>query len=179
MKRLFKRIRYRIKYTYWSITEINQLKRDIKGVFKPMKRVVYFGKAIYGCPYFFPWAYENFILAFRKTKRYTQRTQYFELFGYFIYYGWPIAFVVNSLGWKDKFGTPRFEWCPAFHLYFFGLQLRIHWCAPDDDNDKYFEMVQWYRNYCDKDINKAKDDWGWVDMDTKESTWKNEYIIQK
>ena len=180
LKTFLKRIRDRIKYTYWSIKDNIELQRDIKGIFVPTHYKFGFDKAYNsGCPYYLPQRFERFILGFRKTPRYTQRTNHFRLFGYYIYYGWPIRFVVNSLGWKDKYGSPRFEWCPAYHLYFFNWHICIWLSAPDDNNDKYFEMVQWYRNYCNKDINKAKNTWPWTNMDTNITSWKNEYIIQK
>ena len=87
-----------------------------------------------------------------------------------------------SLGWKDKYGTPRFEWPPQFHIYFFGLQFCMWEVAPLLDgelfpnNDLYYEMKLWIEKYCEEDINKAKETWGWVDVDTNKSTWKDEYI---
>jgi hypothetical protein len=33
----------------------------------------------------------------------------------------------------------------------------------------------WVHKYNDGDAEKAKQTWGWVDYETKESTWNNEY----
>jgi len=108
-----------------------------------------------------------------------------KLFGnyYFVQFGWPISIHTNELGWKDKFDSPRFEWPPAFFIYFFGLQFCIWWNAPKIEseeyfnNDTYYEMILWYLKYTDdKDIKTAEETWGWVDFDTKESTWNKNYL---
>lgn len=102
-----------------------------------------------------------------------------KIFGkhYHISLGYPISFVRNNLGWKDKWNTPRFEWSPAWHLYFFRWEFSMWYVAPEGDADLYWEMVLWYLHYSDKDIKKAEDTWGWVNSDTKESTWGNKYLV--
>lgn len=145
---------------------------------KPKKRY-YIGRIRYGCPYFYPWNFNQTILTIRKKKPEYLRCKYFKLFGYYISYGWPVLVRKYRLGWKDKFESPRFEWAPSFQIYFFFWQFCIWWVAPDGDNDLYYEMWLWYDKYCDKDIVKAKDTWGWVDYDTKESTWDDKYINYK
>ena len=104
----------------------------------------------------------------------------FKLFGKYIFLsiGWPIKIVNVELGWKDKFESPRYEWQPMFHIYFFNWQFVIFWNAPDGDNDKYYEQILWYLNYCNKDLLKSETEWGWVDYKTKKSTWNNGYLIQ-
>ena len=108
-----------------------------------------------------------------------------KIFGndYYITWGKPWAVKSVELGWKDKYESPRFEWSPQFHIFFFGLQFCIHWIAPKSsvekyaDNDKYYEMILWYLKYSDKDIKKAEETWGWVDGYTKQSTWNKNYLI--
>jgi len=101
---------------------------------------------------------------------------------YFIQIGWPILITWYDLGHKQKYDSPRFEWSPSFQIYFFGVQFCIWWNAPKlknekyPDNDLYYEMILWYVYYADKDINKAKETWGWTDGDTKLSTWNDEYL---
>lgn len=103
---------------------------------------------------------------------------------YLIQIGWPFAIVNYGLGWKDKYDTPRFEWTPSFQILFFGIQFCIWWNAPifDNeehiDNDLYYEMILWYLYYSDKNIKKAKETWGWIDGETKLSTWNDEYLIK-
>lgn len=113
------------------------------------------------------------------------KNKIFKIFGnvYYITWGKPWVMKFVELGWKDKYQTPRFEWCPQFHIYFFGLQFCIHWMAPllegekYINNDRYYEMVLWYLEYADKDIKKAEETWGWVDVETKESSWNKNYLI--
>lgn len=80
-----------------------------------------------------------------------------------------------EIGWKDKFGSPRHEWPPQFHIYFFGLQFSIYWYAPFGDDDQYYEQILWWMHYADKDINKARKTWPWTDMKTNKSTWDKSY----
>lgn len=102
-----------------------------------------------------------------------------KIFGneYYIQIGYPFSIYRNELGWKDKWYTPRYEWSPAFFIFFFKWQFCMWWNAPDGDNDLYYEMILWYRNYSNKDINKAKETWSWINYETKESTWNDNYLI--
>lgn len=95
---------------------------------------------------------------------------------YYVEWGWPVAVHVGHLGYKDKYGTPRFEWSPSFHIFFFGLQLCYWWVPPVNDLDSYWEQVLWYIHYSGKDTNKARETWGWRDADGN-STWNNNYLI--
>ena len=157
--------------------KIKEIKYNIKGVFKLPIKKYYFGKVKHGCPYFYPWNFNRTILTIRRKRPQYLRCNYFKLFGYEISYGWPIAFVSYDLGWKDKFGSPRFEWSPSRQFLFFGLQWCMWWVSPVGNEDEYWEMVLWYLNYSDKDIKKAKETWGWVDYNTKLSTWNEKYLI--
>ena len=108
-----------------------------------------------------------------------------KIFGndYYISLGKPIAIQFVELGWKDKWNSPRYEWSPQFVIFFFGLQFCIWWNAPKldgekyPDNDKYYEMILRYVKYSNKDIIKAEKDWGWIDHETKKSTWNKKYLL--
>lgn len=175
--------------------------KDIKEIFKIPKKKYYFGKAVLGSPYMFPWYYCNSIIKIRKLKLKTKKEydDYVERYPhlkkskfikfsnvpevrrtinfvkkifnnyYYIEIGYPIKIIKVKLGWKDKFGSPRYEWCPQFHIYFFGLQFAIFWNAPDDDNYTYYEMIIHYLYYADKDIIKAEK--------TCVTTWNKKYLI--
>lgn len=188
-----------------SIVEII---KQIKGVFKLPVRKYYIGKQIYGSPYFNPRNFSPSIIKIKKvTKKSDEeisklsdwakksktnlynlpmvlRSKFWvvKLFGsyYWIEIGYPIKIANFGLGWKDKYETPRFEWCPSFQIWFFIWQFCIHWDAPkiesEKSNDTYWEMILWYLKYSDKDINKARDTWGWINYDTKLSTWNDQYL---
>ena len=153
------------------------LLKEIKGAFKPPKKSYYIGKIIYGTPYFFPWDFNKNVLTIRKEKPKYLRCSYFRLFGYYISYGWPIKIGKVRLGWKDKWNSPRFEWSPMFYIFFFKWQFCIHWISPNEDEDKYWEMILWYLYYSDKDIKKAEETWGWIDSKTKLSTWDKKNLV--
>jgi hypothetical protein len=72
----------------------------------------------------------------------------------------------NGLLWKDKFGTPRCEREPAFNIWWFTFMLNVSL-----GDDQYWEQRLWVEEYHDGDEEKAKRNWGWVDFETKESTW--------
>lgn len=192
-----------------------QLIKEIKGVFKLPKKVYYFGKLHYGCPYFYPRGFVSSIIFIRKLKLRSKedtdmlnndypwhkddknhiysnlpmvrrsKNWIVKLFDntYYVEVGKPFVIVNYGLGWKDKYDTPRYEWSPAFHIYFFNWQFCIWWNAPIinnekyPDNDKYYEMVLWYLKYSDKNIKKAEETWGWVNSNTGESTWEKKYLI--
>lgn len=102
-----------------------------------------------------------------------------KIFGnyYWFEFGWPIAISNVELGWKYKFDSIRYEWSPQFHIFFFVWQFCIFWKAPDGDDDKYYEMILHWLHNANKDIDVAKDTWGWVDYETKKSTWNDNYLL--
>ena len=51
---------------------IEELKREIKGVFKPPVKKWYLGKVQFGTPYMYPWNYEPWIISCRILKETTQ-----------------------------------------------------------------------------------------------------------
>lgn len=192
-----------------------ELIKSIRGTFLLPKKTYYFGKIVYGTPYFHPMNFVPTIISFRKLKLRTQeelreyneryyylkhkeedkfsnmpivrrsKNKIFKFLGgyYYITWGRPIAKTINQLGWKDKYETPRYEWSPGFYIHFFGLQFCIWWNAPKlegekyPDNDTYYEMILWYLHYSGKDIKKAEETWGWINHDTKKSTWNKNYLI--
>jgi len=153
--------------------------KDLKGVFLPPVKRYYLGKIVYGTPYFTPWYFNSTILTIKKKKPQFLRCKHFKLFGYEIAYGWPVSFHSNDLGWKDKYNSPRFEWAPAFYIFFFHWQFVIHWHAPDGDDDRYWEMVLWWKHYADGNLHKARMTWPWRNAETKRSTWNPSYIIRR
>ena len=192
--------------------KIKEILSSIKGIFVPPKKVYYFGKLVYGTPYFYPMNFNPNILSVRKLelKSEEELNSYLEKYPHFrnriqevmfsnlpmvrrnknwtfkifnqwwhIQIGWPVYIYWNQLGWKDKFDSPRFEWCPAFYIFLFNWQFVIHWTAPDGDNDRYYKMILQYLYYQNRDIKKTEENWGWVDGTTKKSTWNEEYLINQ
>ena len=186
--------------------KIRTLLKSIDKVFVKPKISFYLGKLHYGTPYFYPRNFNKNIISIHRLQKRTdeellkvnkyvndkeriyklpmvRRSKYWiiEIFrcAYFIAIGWPIKFVTINLGWKDKFGSPRYEWSPSFQIYFFHWQFCVFWNAPDGDNDLYYEMVIWYLNYSKKDIHVARNTWGWMNGEILESTWNDNYLIDK
>ena len=179
-------------------------KELIGDVFIPLKRNYYLGRLAHGTPYFYPINFNSSILSFRKliltpqeeldkyenpwikeSKRFKNlpivrraKDKIFKIFNqyYWVEIGWPIMISKTELGYKDKFNSPRFEWNPSFQIYFFKWQFSIFWKPPVKNEDLFWEMVLWYNYYSDKDINKAKETWGWIDYNTKQSTWNDNYL---
>jgi|SRR5215217_3969520 len=152
--------------------------KAIKGKFIPPNKRYYLGEAIYGTPYMQPSSFNGNIVTIRKNKRTYERNYNFNLWGYNIAIGWPIYFHFQSLGWKDKWDSPRHEWDPAFHIFFFKWQFVMWYSEPNDAKYNYWEMVLWCLYYSGGDVDKARDTWGWIDSTTRESTWNDDYVIK-
>lgn len=183
------------------------LKEVRNSPFKPLIKKYYLGKINFGSPYFNPMGFCGSIIKIRrlkltpidvlevKNKRFPYLSEVNKFSNlpmvrrsknwtikvlnnfYYIEIGKPIKFHTNDLGWKDKFDSPRFEWSPAFYIYFFKWQFCIWWKSPNlNDEDNYWEMFLWWRHYSDKDIVKAEETWGWEYYETKESTWNKENL---
>lgn len=165
-----------------KIKKIFSLPKEVKEInnspFKPLKRVFRISFKPYkhlGTPYFAPWNYQPYIISIkRKIPKYHR--SYRKFLGFYYKFGWPIYIRVSELGWKDKYDTPRFEWVSAKYFYFFNIQIAIHYVPEDEDYDSYFEQYLWWKYYSDKNINKAKETWPWINSKTKESTWKDKYL---
>lgn len=193
----------RAKVTVKSIVE--DIK---KSPFLNLETKYYLGKIAYHTPYFLPTNFHPTIISFRKLtlraeedyqkiikdmpwlkerKKFinlpmVRRNKYFifSLFGQYFYvaFGFPIMYQECTLGWKDKYGSPRFEWEALTSLYFFKWQFVRLYLPPNKVKDiyKFFEMYLWWKHYSNEDIKKAEETWGWIDSDTKESTWDKNYL---
>lgn len=161
-----------------DIDMLNLIK-EMQGVFVPPIKKRYLGKLKFGTPYMYPRNFNGNIISIYKEKPKFNRNKNFKLFGFTVCYGWPVVTYRNGLGWKDKYNTPRYEWAPGFFIFFFKWQYCCFLKSPDNQDDIYWEMFLWWSRYCDKDMEKAKDLWGWTDWKTKESTWRDEYLITK
>lgn len=169
--------------------------------FKPLTKEYYLGKLTHGTPYFYARGFCESIIKIRKLKLtpldilkkknkdfpHLKKVNMFinlpmvrrsknwtvKMFDnfYYIEIGSPIKYHISRLGWKDKFNSPRFEWNPAFFIFFFKWQFCIWWKAPTSNDDLYWEMFLWWKYYSNKDIVKAEETWGWLDFKTKISTW--------
>ena len=40
-------------------------------------------------------------------------------------------------------------------------------------------MFLWYKYYSNSNLKKAEDSWGWIDSNTKKSTWNKEFYIKE
>lgn len=173
--------------------------------FKKLIKKWYFGKIKYGTPYMHPINFHPTIFSIRKLERKSEedyqkaikerpwlkeknkyqnlpivrrnKDKIFTLFGneYFISWGYPISYKEVDLGWKEKYDTPRLEWQPSKQLYFFKWQICLFYKAPSEE-DNYWEMFLWWRYFADKDLKKAESTWGWVNSETKKSTWNKNNI---
>ena len=83
----------------------------------------------------------------------------------------PIWIYKRELLWKDKFETPRIEFIPYFSIRFFKWEFTVLY-----GTDSYWEQVLWYLKYCNKDIKKAEETWGWIDCTTNKSSWNKDYL---
>lgn len=182
--------------------------KEIKGVFKPPSKKYYIGKIAHGCPYFYPINFCPTIFKMRKLKLRAEeeyqsiikdepwlkerkrflnlpmvrrsKDWILKLFGHWwwLQVGWPISIKNVDLGWKDKFDSPRYEWSPQFHIYFFIWQFSIFWTSPvDRSDDDYYEQILWWLKYSNKDIELAETSWPWQNCNTKESTWNKKYLL--
>jgi len=158
-------------------------------VFKLPKVFVYFGKLCYGTPYMYPRNHNSTIIKVFKEKRKYERNKYFMFLNKCITYGSPIVIGKVELGWKHKYDTPRFEWSPAFYIFFFNLQLFIFLNVHDSKgyiSDNYWEQILWFSKYNDYDLDKSINTWPWgkyFENDNKDgenkifiSSWSNNYL---
>lgn len=164
--------------------KISTFKKKIKGVFKqPKSSIKIVNKktarffSFYGC--------NPFIFRFKildKQENYTPidlNSFRINLFNKILYIGisTPIKYSKIDIVWKDKFNSPRYEFGPFSHLYFFGLIFEKSYSVPVDFEDSYYEQALWYIFYADQDLKKAEKTWMWVDSETECSTWNKEILI--
>lgn len=106
--------------------------------FKPFKLKWYFGKVKIGTPYFLP----------RRWVKNPNKKGYLKSIPK------KIGFDIVPLGWKDKFGKPRFESAPLLSFVFFKWQIAITISAPHQDH--YWESWVYYEYYTDKSLSKSE-----------------------
>ena len=94
-------------------------------------------------------------------------------------------------GWKDKYGTPRFETNPHIYITLFGtFGINIIWSFYYDfntpreeryDSDQYWEQALWCLYYCGGDLGKGRETWPWTTNENgvDVSTWDEKYIRKK
>jgi hypothetical protein len=172
----------------------------LRGVFKNYKKyehpnfvkpkiTFYFGLAQNGTPYFYPRNWVSTVIKISSTKpfadgnvrRFKQYSRAWKTFRFAFLNRWwciqigtPIVLERLELGWKEKYGTPRFEWSPSIQLYFFMFEFSMFLKI----EERYWEQLLWVKYFCDGDVNKGRESWKWVDWETKQSTWNDRYIIQ-
>ena len=66
------------------------------------------------------------------------------------------TYFVKRLLWKDKYDTPRVEILPQFLISWLWFQVDII-----RGNDADWEWWLWVTKYCDNNIDKAIETWGW------------------
>ncbi len=131
-----------------------------------------------------PWLKDNNELYFSNLP-YFRRNVYWiiNIFNcyYYIEIGFPIHIGFLNLGWKNKWDIPVVEWIPMFQINFFNWQFCILFKSPNGNDSRYYEMILWYRNYSNFDIEKAKNTWPWVKTERGEkvSSWDINNLIQK
>lgn len=101
-----------------------------------------------------------------------------------------IHIMSHSVGWKDKYETPRYEVPPYIWIHLFGLNLIWYWDLPIHlykETDDYWEQALWYLYYYDTysqglldtpDINKARESWPWQEYKTKQSSWSDKFLVK-
>ncbi len=71
-----------------------------------------------------------------------------------------------KLLWKDKYNTPRIEFIPRIEIRWLWFEV-LGSCG----SDQYWEQYIWVYKYHNGDLKKAKQEWGWRNILTKESSW--------
>jgi len=153
---MFEKLNY--KYSFLKV---------LNSPFKKLKLTWYFGKIIYGTPYFLPrkWVKNTKEDAIKSAnealnrKNYPDNRSFDELVKYYIKHEKPIpikyfGFHFISLGWKTKWGEYRFEWNPCISIVLFGKQLFIGIIPNIDPNSMYDCYWETWLNY-EYDTNKS------------------------
>lgn len=91
-----------------------------------------------------------------------------------------IQIMSSDVGWKDKWGSPRFEYTPYIWIHLFGFNMVWYLgLKPHQQHlyeDEYWEQLLWYLYYQSGSIKDAKRTWPWTDHNTHKSTWNDEFI---
>jgi len=78
------------------------------------------------------------------------------------------SYSLKSPRWKDKWETPRCEQVPYIRIMFLWFDFYFF-----KGSEEEWEKYLWIHVYHDGNEDKARGEWGWIDPDTKESTWFN------
>jgi hypothetical protein len=163
----------------------NYKKYEHPNFVKP-KITAYLGLVQNGTPYYYPRNWVSTIIKISSTKpfadgnieRFKQYSMAWKTFRFTFLNRWwciqigtPIVLKRLELGWKEKYGTPRFEWLPSIQLYFFMFEFSMFL-----GNDDYWEQLLWVKYFSDGDVDKGRESWKWIDGISKESTWYEGYI---
>lgn len=99
---------------------------------------------------------------------------------YFHYKSFLLSYTTQDILWKDKYDTPRFEYHPKIDIVLFKFyHIHIHLESPRtllNVDDDYFEQMIWFLEYCNGNLEKAKETWPWKKYNSEESTWNEEFI---
>ena len=148
-------------YFYLSITNPKKSLNKIKGVFKSLKLYFRFAEEAWA-PYPVLWVSKPSF----------------------------IHIVSTDVSWKDKYDTPRFEHHSYVWIHIYKWNFVWYWELPlheQDFIDEYWEQVLWYLYYYNTysqgllnspNIEKAKENWPWVDTRTNKSTWNDKFLIK-
>jgi hypothetical protein len=163
-----------------------------EGIFvKPIFRVSSGKDFNFGAPYFKPRNYCSSIFIVRiynlsntNDVRSSLRTN--KLFDIIIFQwnikcfiGFPIKFICRDLQWKEKFHTPRAVFSPQIGIYYFGRCHMIYIIPPKNLGDTYWEMILWWKYYCEENLTVAEKTWKWEKRNTlgiKVSSWDNSLV---
>ena len=146
---------WKIKLSNWftidTFSSPKQTLNKVKGIFKPAKMEYHFNWGNY-CPYF-------------------------------LYCSKPAFITIRSVdvGWKDKYDTPRFEEAPYIWIHIYKLNFVWIWRL----DEQAWEQILWYLYYNKTysqglqnipDIDSAKESWPWIEYESEESTWNDNYL---
>lgn len=141
-----------------SINWTNPFKtmNKLKGIFKPLKRVFWFGKRT------------NIPLMYLGSPA--------KLLDICVY----------DVTWKDKWRTPRYEEAPNVCITLFGKWSFIWYWTTDDPMSYWEQALWYLFYYSNKsygrlempNIAKARESWQWTDLDGN-SNWKDEYLTNE
>lgn len=148
--------------------------KDIKNSpYKNLKRVFYFGRVQYGCPYFYPRNYVPYFISIKKFLPKFNSNKYFKIGKYYIFFGSAIIFKKHDFSWKDKYNTPRYEFTASKYLFIGPFQFIMRYVPIFEKYGEFFEQYLWYKYYSDENLEKAEKTWGW--MRNGVSTWNKDY----
>lgn len=145
------------KYLYIDISNPKKTLNKIKGVFKPLKCFFKFEKG----------------LCTPDPVLWVSRPAFIQI-------------IFHDVRWKDKYDTPRFEYCPYIWIHIYKWNWVWYWSLDDYINDsQYWEQALWYLYYSGTisqelgkvpNIEIARRNWPWEDVRNKKSTWEDKFL---